>query len=158
MKIGESNDRHKASYIPFRCDWDMDEIISKLAKEQRRTKSDILRELVKKGLESSGYKPEEDRAYTLVRAAVQEVMKPYVERLAAISAKATQLSGADFFLMVYLGTLLLPESGRQQLEEAAARARKLGIEYLKLSKDTDIDAFIASGIMKINDYESRCNY
>ena len=54
-------------------------------------------------------------------------MKPYVERLAAISAKATQLSGADFFLMVYLGTMLLPDGSRQQLEEAAARARKLGI-------------------------------
>ncbi|BDF70354.1 hypothetical protein CE91St41_24190 [Oscillospiraceae bacterium] len=80
-------------------------------------------------------------------------MKPYVERLAAISAKATQLSGADFFLMVYLGTMLLPDGSRQQLEEAAARARKLGIEYLKLGKEKDIDAFIASGILKVKDEE-----
>ena len=146
-----TTDKHRAAYIPFRCDADTYETICKIADSKRLAKVDVLRSLVFDGMAKQGYKPEEDQAYTLVRAAVQEVMKPYVERLAAISAKATQLSGADFFLMVYLGTLLLPESGRQQLEEAAARARKLGIEYLKLSKDTDIDAFIASGIMKIND-------
>lgn len=147
-------DRHRGSYIPFRCDAGTEELIGKLAKEQKRTKSDILRQLVDKGLKSDGYKPEEDRAYTLVRTAVQEVMKPYVERLAAISAKASQIAGADFFLLVYLGGLLLPQQERQRMDEAAARARQLGIEYLKIKSDADIDRFIASGVMKVREDEN----
>lgn len=146
-----SADRHKASYIPFRCDTQTDGLISKLAKEQHRTKSDILRELVNMALKSSGYRPEDDRLYGMVSTAVKETMKPYVERLAAISAKATQISSADFFLLVYLGSLLLPQGERQQMEEAAARARQLGIEYLKVGRDADIDAFIERGVLKITD-------
>lgn len=147
------SDRHRASYIPFRCDTKTEELIGKLAKEQKCTKSDILRDLIDKGLKSDGYKPEEDRAYTLVRAAVQEVMKPYVERLASISAKASQIAGADFFLLVYLGSLLLPPDERQRMDEAAARARQLGIEYLKIKADADIDRFIATGVLKVQDEE-----
>jgi hypothetical protein len=146
-----NGDRHRAAYLPVRCDVPTAELIAKLAKEQKRDRSDVLRELLDRGLKNVGARPEDDRLYGMVRAAVSEVMKPYVERLAAISAKATQISGANFFMQVYLGGMLLPEGDRQVMEEVAARARKLGIEYLKLKRDADIDEFIARGAMKMKD-------
>lgn len=146
-----SGDRHKASYLPFRCDAQTAELIGKLAKEQKQNNSEILRDLVDRGLKNEGVRPEDDRLYGMVRAAVNEVMKPYVERLAAISAKATQIAGADFFLMVYLGGMMLPEGDSQVMEEVAARARKLGIEYLKLGREADMDEFIARGAKDIKD-------
>lgn len=148
-----TTDRHKASYLPYRCDEDTYDIICRTAIEKRISKVEVLRSFVADGMVKQGYKPEEDRAYTLVRAAVQEVMKPYVERLAAISAKASQIAGADFFLLVYLGSLLLPPQERQRMEEAAARSRQLGIEYLKIKSDADIDHFIATGVLKVQDDE-----
>jgi len=77
-------------------------------------------------------------------------MKPQVERLASISAKATQISSAAYFLLVYLMRTLLPEGEREEADEVAAKARKLGIEYLKL-RDKDIDTFIRSGIERFKE-------
>jgi len=84
----------------------------------------------------------------MVKTAVSEIIKPQVERLAAISAKATQISSASYFLMFYMLRMVLPEDMRDELDETAALARKLGIEYLKL-RDKDIDVFIRSGIDRI---------
>jgi len=94
------------------------------------------------------YKVEDDRLCIMVKTAVSEIIKPQVERLAAISAKATQISSASYFLMFYMLRMVLPEDMRDELDETAALARKLGIEYLKL-RDKDIDVFIRSGIDRI---------
>ena len=100
-------------------------------------------------MKTEGYKVEDDRLYEMVKAAVAEISKPQVERLASISAKATQISSAAYFLLVCMMRMLLPEGERNEVDELAAKARKLGIEYLKL-RDKDIDAFIRSGIERIN--------
>ena len=91
------------------------------------------------------------RIAQLIREAVQEIMKPHVERLASISAKAANIDAASFFLQLYVGKLMLPPSERQQVDEAAEKARRLGIEFLKLRKDRDIDVFIGKGVAEMND-------
>ncbi|MEG2571156.1 MAG: hypothetical protein RSA70_06950 [Clostridia bacterium] len=101
-------------------------------------------------MKTEGYKVEDDRLYSMVKAAVLEVSKPQVERLAAISAKATQISAAAYFLLVCALRMLLPEEAGSDIDELASRARKLGIEYLKL-RDKDIDTFIRSGIERMKD-------
>ena len=143
-------DRHQAVYIPFRCSAEMEATIGKIAAEQKRTKSEILRQLVDAGLIATGYKRDENYLNEQIQTAVASAMKPFVERLAAISAKATQISGAAFFMNVYMGQLLLPESEKELVQNAAADARKLGIEFLKL-KNQDIDAFISDGVEKVTE-------
>lgn len=140
-------DRHRAAYIPFRCSPEIERTIEQIAAEQKRSKSEVLRQLVEAGLVATGYKQDEDHLAELIQTAVTTVMKPQVERLAAISAKATQISGAAFFMGIFASRLMLPPSEQQLVEEAAAQARKLGIEYLKL-KDRDVDAFLAEGVRK----------
>ena len=46
--------------------------------------------------------------------------------------------------------MLFPEGEHDEIDELAAKARKLGIEYLKL-RDKDIDAFIRSGIDRMKE-------
>lgn len=142
------NDRHRAKYIPFRCPASTEEQIAHIARELGRPKSEVLRMLVDQGLTASGYKQDEDYLRGLVQETVQAVMKPQVERLAAISAKATQIGAAAFFMGIYASRLMLPEAESRFVDEMAAQARKLGIEYLK-RKDQDLDAFIQSGIHKM---------
>lgn len=145
-----TTDKHTAAYIPYRCPQSTYETIEQISVAQKKTKVQVVRELVDAGLVATGYKQDEDHLAELIQTAVTTVMKPQVERLAAISAKATQISGAAFFMGIFASRLMLPPSEQQMVEEAAAQARKLGIEYLKL-KDRDVDAFVENGVGKIID-------
>lgn len=143
----------KSAYRPVRCSRELDETLGRLAAQQHTSKSEVLRDLVDRGLVSIGAKADEDYLYGLVQRAVKEIMQPQVERLAAISAKATHISSASFFMAVYLATRDCSPAEQRQVEEIAASARSLGIQYLKL-KDRDIDAFIQNGVKTIMEDDS----
>lgn len=151
-------DRHRSSYIPFRCSQELELSINKIAAERRITKSDVLRELVNKGLVASGYKQDEDALYELVKGAVKETFTPQVERLATIGAKATQISSAAYFLLVYVARMYFPEGDRELVDEVAAQARQLGIEFLKLRQGVDVDEFIKGSIRKIVENDAASNF
>ena len=141
-------DRHQAPYVPFRCSKKTSDLISQIAKEQHRPKSEVLRDLVDKGLTATGAKVEDGEFYQLIQQAVKETMQPQIERLAAISAKATHISGAAFFMSIFAATRDATPAEQREVEEAAGAARDLGIQYLKM-KDQDIDAFLKAGAKRM---------
>lgn len=143
-----SSDRHQAEYLPFRCSSAMKDLIQQIAAQEQRPMSEVLRDLVEKGLAVSGAGIEQDHLYETVRQAVEEVTRPSVERLAKISAKATQISSAAFFMSIFAATRGVGVEEQTEIQEAAESARRLGIQYLKL-KDRDIDAFIRDGTKQI---------
>lgn len=140
----------KSVYRPVRCSRELDETLAQLAAQRHITKSEILRELVDKGLTATGAKVEDSELYEMIRQAVRETMQPQVERLAAISAKAAHISGAAFFMALYAASHGRSPAEQREIEEAAGTARMLGIQYLKL-KDRDIDAFLQNGAKQIID-------
>ena len=89
---------------------------------------------------------------TTVQEALKEILQPGVERLAAISAKSTQISSAAFFMLVHIGRMYLPDDEKSHIDEIAAESRQLGIEYLKL-KNQDVDAFSQRGVQRMSDEE-----
>lgn len=145
-------DNHQAQYIPFRCSAEMAEAIAKLSVQQSKTKSEILRQLVEAGLVATGYKRDEEYLTKQIQEAAKAAFQPSVERLAAISAKAAQISGASFFMGIYMSRLLSPPGEQDLIDQAAAQARKLGIDYLKL-KDKDVDTFMEGGVKRITGKE-----
>ena len=140
----KTNDRHVGACIPFRCSLSTYDAIEKIAISQKKSKAQVIRDLVDAGLVAAGYKEGDD----LLKHTLDDTMKPHIERLAAISAKHTHISGAAFFMSIFLLQQLLPES-TPLIEEAAGLSRRLGVEYLKLAKDRDLDAFLSSGAKKI---------
>ena len=140
----------KSAYRPIRCSKELDETLGRLAAQQHITKSEVLRNLVDKGLTATGAKVEDGEFYQLIQQAVKEAVQPQIERLAAISAKATHISGAAFFMSIFAATQGRAPAEQRQIEEAAGSARELGIQYLKL-KDRDIDAFLKEGAKRIID-------
>lgn len=122
-----------------------DDTVRRIATAEGRSVSSVYRDLVDMGLVASGYRSGEKDLAAMVRTAVEETMKPHVERLAAISAKGVQISAASYFLQVYNGKQALPEWQHEDYDALAAQARKLGIEYLKLSRDKDLDTFVRQG-------------
>lgn len=138
----------KSAYRPIRCSKELDETLGRLAAQQHITKSEVLRNLVDKGLTATGAKVEDGEFYQLIQQAVKETMQPQIERLAAISAKATHISGAAFFMSIFAATRDATPAEQREVEEAAGAARDLGIQYLKM-KDQDIDAFLKAGAKRM---------
>lgn len=146
----KTTDNCTLSYIPFRCDVQTYDTIKKIAQGRNQSMSEVLRSLVSDGLVRQGYAQDEDYLYKLVSEAVAEQLRPVVERIAAITAKGTQMAGATFFMNVYAAAAALPHE-RERIEEAAGRARELGIQYLTLKgqKDKDLDRFLHQGAKEV---------
>lgn len=140
----KENRVHSAA-VRFWISEEAHQAVERIAKAEGRTASSVYRELVEKGLVAGGYRAGEKDLTAMVRTAVEETLKPHVERLAAISAKGVQIDAASYFLQVYNGKQALPEYQHEEYDALAAQARKLGIEYLKLPRDRDIDKFIRAG-------------
>lgn len=128
-----------------------DDEVRKIAIAEGRSVSAVYRDLVEKGLVASGYRNGSQDLASMLRELILETMKPQIERLASISAKGTQISAAAFFLAAYTGRQSVPAYLQGQYDELAAQARKLGIEYLKLAKDRNLDDFIAAGLGRMGD-------
>lgn len=125
--------------------------VRKIATAEGRSVSSVYRELVEKGLVAGGYRSGEKDLAGMMRTTVDEALKPQIERLASISAKAAQISAAAFFLAAYNGRQSVPGYLQAEYDEIATQARKLGIEYLKLSKDKSLDEFISRGLGRMGD-------
>ena len=134
--------KQKSEVITLRCSAEVTAMIAKISAAEGKSKSEVLRMLVEKGLAAGGYLPGIKELDTVVQEAVSTILQPAVERLASISAKAAHISAAAFFLSLYTDRLLLTAEQREALDNIAARARRLGIEYLKVSKDRDLDEWL----------------
>lgn len=132
---------------------EIQEEVRRIAQAEGRTLSSVYRDLVEKGLVAGGYRSGGQDLAALVEGAVQKAVQPQVERLAAISAKGTQISAAAFFLAAYNGRQAIPDYLKSEYDELAANARKLGVEYLKLSRDRSLDDFLASGLSRLGSDE-----
>ena len=144
-------ERQKNALVHFWVSPEIDAAVRRIAISDGRTTSSVYRELVEKGLIAGGYRSGEKDLAGMMRTTVDEVMKPQIERLASISAKAAQISAAAFFLAAYNGRQAVPEYLQAEYDEIATQARKLGIEYLKLSKDKSLDDFISRGMSRMGD-------
>lgn len=147
-----TTDKHTAAYIPYRCSQSTYETIEKISAAQRKTRVQVVRELVDAGLVATGYKQDEEYLAKQIQESVKAAFQPSVERLAAISAKAAQISGAAFFMGIYTSRLLMPPGEQDLIDQTATQARKLGIDYLKL-KDKDVDTFMEGGVKRITGKE-----
>lgn len=136
-----------AQYIPFRCSAEMAAAIGRIADSEGKTRSEVIRSLCEKGLAAGGYTSGVQEINAAVKEALVEVLHPAVERLAAISAKAAHIAAAAFFLQIVTNRQFAPEP--EALDAIAAKARRLGVEYLKLKKDQDLDDWLEQAIGRI---------
>ena len=137
------------TFVSFRCSQQLNDTIERIAAAQGVPKSKVLRDLLTAGLQARGYIDGGECMADLVQQAVEAALKPQVERLASISAKAAHISAASFFMNYATLRQYVPEEFLSEFDELATRARKLGAEYLRLSKDRNIDQFLSRGLAAI---------
>ena len=146
----KENRVHSAA-VRFWISEETSKTVERIALAEDRSVSSVYRELVEKGLAAAGYRAGEKDLSAMIRIAVNESIKPHIERLAAISAKGVQIDAASYFLQVYNGKQAMPDYLQEEYAGIAANARKLGIEYLKLPKEKDIDEFISRGFRRMEE-------
>lgn len=128
------------------CDADTAALLKRISVAENTTMSELIRRLVHQGMEANGFQEAEDQLQAHVQAAIKEVIKPYMERLAAITAKSTQIAAASFFMEAYIFGLLFPGQNQAIIQEAAVKARSVGAEYASLKPGDELDAFIREAL------------
>ena len=134
--------------MTLRLDRQTDEKLDKIAIQQNKTKSSVIRDFIDKGLKTDGYKNDDDRLYQMIVAAVHEVMDPQVKRMAAIMAKDTYISAASFFMQIAFVKACFVEDVTEIIEELVHNSRRMSIEYTKL-KDSDYERFFKNNVSRI---------
>lgn len=135
--------------INFRLSSETEELLSRIAQAEGKNRSEVIRDLIEKGLAAGGYLPGVRDMDEIVRDTMNSILQPAVSRLAAISAKAAHIGAAAFFMSVYAARSAAPEEQREELDAAAAQARRLGVEYLKLSRDQNLDEWLEGANRKM---------
>lgn len=93
--------------------------------------SDVVRDLVNKGLSERVYEENTDLIAWVVRQQLDIVMKPHIERLAALSSKSGHMSAAAAFLNAQALQDLVPKENRREVKEMFEKARKKAAEYMR---------------------------
>ena len=135
--------------INFRLSSETEELLSRIAQAEGKNRSEVIRDLIEKGLAAGGYLPGVRDMDEIVRDTMNSILQPAVSRLAAVSAKAAHIGAAAFFMSVYAARSAAPEEQREELDAAAAQARRLGVEYLKLSRDQNLDEWLEGANRKM---------
>jgi len=135
----------KGLRVCFRVGESTDNAIRRIANAEGKNISMVYRDMVEMGLEAAGYRKGGESMAELIRRNLDEILKPQADRLAAMSAKAAQISAANFFLMTWLADQQVPSYQKEELSSLVQESRKLGVEFLKLSRDKNLDEFIRRG-------------
>ena len=106
-------------------------IIESVSKQEGRSKSFIIRRFVERGAKCELSKDYLHDISLAVNKQMEVVIKPHVERLAAISSKAGHMAATAAFLNVQAFIDLVPEERRKDANELFQSARKMAVEYMK---------------------------
>ena len=94
--------------------------------------SETVRKLVNRGLTEKVYEENMDLISQVVRHQLEIVMKPHVERLAALSSKSGHMSATAAFLNVQALMDLVPKEQRKDVRVMYENARKKAAGYMKI--------------------------
>lgn len=97
--------------------------------------AEVLRNVIKKGLAYEWMDDHQDPLASLIRQQLDIVMKPHVERLAALSSKGSHMAATAAFLNVQALMDLVPPERKKDVREMYESARKKAVEYMRTKPD-----------------------
>lgn len=107
------------------------EAIERIAKNEGTSISDVIRELIDRALTEKVAEENTDLIAHVVRKQVEVVMKPHIERLAALSSKGGHMAARAAFLNVQALMDLVPPENRKDVRSMYDNASKKAVAYMK---------------------------
>jgi predicted component of viral defense system (DUF524 family) len=114
---------------------DMYEQINIIAQKNGDSMSETIRQLVGKSLTERVTEKNVDIIAKVVRQQLDDVLKPPVKRLAALSSKCGHMAATAAFLNVEALMELVPKENRRNVREMYNNARKKAFEYMRTKAD-----------------------
>lgn len=111
------------------------EAIERMAKNEGTSISDVMRELIDRALTEKVAEENTDLIAHVVRKQVESVMKPHIERLAALSSKGGHMAARATFLNVQALMDLVPPENRKDVRSMYDNASKKAVAYMKTRVD-----------------------
>lgn len=105
--------------------------VENLAKQNDQSLAEATRDLIKKGLAAEWVNENTDLIAHIVRQQLEVVIKPHVERLAALESKSGHAASTAMFLNVQAFMDLLPPEKRKIPKDMYEKARKKAVEYMR---------------------------
>lgn len=107
------------------------EDINRFAEIKGYNFSEAVRELCDKGLQIQVSNDNIDLVAEIIEERLRSILKPQVERLAAISAKGAIMSATSSYLNAQAIVDFVPKERRREFLEVYEKARLKGISYVK---------------------------
>lgn len=107
------------------------EKIENIMSKTNRSKADVTRELIQRGLSLEWQDENADAISMLVKKQVDVAMKPHVERLASLISKSGHMSARSAFLNAQVLLDIVDKEKRRDVFEIWESASKKAVEYMK---------------------------
>lgn len=107
------------------------EELKRIAAVENVSFNQLVRNYCKQGIKGKVTADNSDEIVMIVREQVRDVMKPQVERLASLSAKACIQSYTSSLLCAETINRLVPEGKREDVVEIFERAKKQSLKIMK---------------------------
>lgn len=121
----------KFQQVHLRLNGDTYKKVKALAKENEESVSETLRILINDGLACKVTEENTDIIAVTVRQQLEIVLKPHIERLAALSSKSGHMSATAAFLNVQALMDLVPTENRRNVRQMYENARKKAAAYMR---------------------------
>lgn len=119
----------KAMY--FRVDKELHDQIVAVSEKNGISMNEAARKLMTKGLGVMWQEENSDMLAHLIRDSLSIILKPYVERLAALESKTLHMAATSTFLLVQTLQDLVPVERRKDVLPLYEKARKMAVEYAR---------------------------
>lgn len=113
------------------------EQIRNLAHKEGRTMSEIVREAAIDNLTVRINAENIDMITHIIREQLRDILKPDIERLAALSAKTCVQSSTAAYLTAETISKFVPLQEQKEFRECYEKARKKGVEYTRRKLGSD---------------------
>ena len=137
-----SRKNNNVQLIHLRINQKVYDRINNISEQTGDSIAEATRNLIDKGLAIEVSSKEMDLIAQVVREQLEIIIKPYMERLAAISAKGALMSAESTFLNVQALLDIVETSKRKNVLDLYEKARKRGVEFMQSNNGTDIRPYI----------------
>lgn len=107
------------------------EQLEKLAAKRGITVPDLVREFIEQGLTNNYCVENIDLITNILRTQLNDILKPAVDRMAALSSKAAVQSATAAYLTAETIAKFVPDELQEDYLEVYEAARKKGVAYVK---------------------------
>lgn len=111
--------------------------IERMAKNEGTSISDVMRELIDRALTEKVTEENTDLIAHVVKKQLEVVLKPHVERLAALSSKGGHMAARATFLNVQALMDLVPPENRKDVRAMYESASKKAVAYMHMPVEED---------------------